>query len=229
MKPHYIALSPVLGELQWEAPPSDSLLSMQLAWAELLNTSFKNQVLEVRQGFTALSVRWQKPGYQTDFQNRFRKISVPKHELSSRIWELPVCYDPGFGRDLASLAAAHRMTVSKLVELHSAVAYRLHFFGFLPGFMYLSGLPEQLHTPRKAIPDRAVDAGSVAIGGTQTGIYPTESPGGWHLIGRCPVSLFDPKKNPPVWAEPGDLVKFEPIDLGEMERLLQNPPLPKCR
>jgi KipI family sensor histidine kinase inhibitor len=229
MKPRYIALTPLYGELQWSDPPSDSLLSVQLSWVDFLKKAFHDQVVEVRQGFTALSICWKNPENQNIFRNSVNKISIPKLELSARIWELPVCYDASFGRDLGSLAITHRMTINELIELHSTVTYRLHFFGFLPGFMYLNGLPKQLHTPRKAIPDRSVEAGSVAIGGTQTGIYPIESPGGWHLIGKCPVSLFNPKHCPPVWAEPGDLIKFQPIDLGEMERLLHNPVFPKLQ
>lgn len=227
MKPSYTLISPYLGELQWDEVPTDALLAEQLAWMDLLNVEFADKFLEIRQGFTALSIYWKSTENQKQFQNNIHQLKVKKHELSSSVWMLPVCYDPAFGRDLGSLALLHRMTANQLIELHSSVTYRLHFFGFLPGFMYLNGLSELLHTPRKAIPDRKVEEGSVAIGGSQTGIYPTESPGGWHLIGRCPLPLFDPMKSPPVWAKPGDLVRFEPIGMEEMERLLQNPTPPK--
>ncbi|GAA0881294.1 hypothetical protein GCM10009119_42640 [Algoriphagus jejuensis] len=219
----------MLGELHWNEPASDSLLAKQLGWLNFINKEFEDQVVERRQGYTALSIYWKTAENQTAFQNKLSKFRVHNHELSSKIWELPVCYDPKYGRDLGSLAVQHRLTANELIQLHSSVTYRLHFFGFLPGFMYLNGLSEQLHTPRKPVPDRNVDAGSVAIGGAQTGIYPMESPGGWHLIGRCPVKLFDPEKNPPVWAEPGDRIKFEPIGLDEMEQLLQNQPIPKSQ
>ncbi len=227
MKPSYKVITPTLGELLWTEAPTDSLLAKQLAWMDVLNTEFRSQFQEIRQGFTALSIQWKSPENQSVFQRDLQKINVKKYELSAKVWELPVCYDPIFGRDLGSLALMHRMTANQLIELHSSVTYRLHFFGFLPGFMYLNGLPKELHTPRKAVPDRKVDEGSVAIGGAQTGIYPTESPGGWHLLGRCPIPLFNPEMNPPVWANPGDLIKFEPIGLEEMERLLQNPTPPK--
>lgn len=229
VKPSYTVISPVLGELKWNETPSDSLLSKQLAWIEFLKKEKHDQLLEVRQGFSAISIIWKGSEHQQTFQNQFRKFSVRQLELSSRIWEVPVCYDSEFGKDLGSLALAHRMTVNELIQLHSAVTYRLHFFGFLPGFMYLNGLPKQLHTPRKAVPDRAVEAGSVAIGGGQTGIYPKESPGGWHVIGKTPLVLFDPKKNPPVWANPGDQIKFERVSFTEMEQLLENPPIPRLR
>lgn len=185
--------------------------------------------MDIRQGFTAVSVLWKNKQAQQTFKNQFLKFKVKPLKLTSRIWEIPVCYDLEYGKDLGSLAIEHRLRVNEVIQLHSSVTYRLHFFGFLPGFMYLNGLPVQLHTPRKSVPDRTVDAGSIAIGGTQTGIYPKESPGGWHIIGRSPISMFDPKKKPPVWAVPGDQIKFVPIDSEEMEKLLEEPPIPIFR
>ncbi|MBN7813128.1 5-oxoprolinase subunit PxpB [Algoriphagus sp. H41] len=229
MKPIYLSISPTLGELHWDGAPDDALLASQLAWMEMIQAEYSQQLLEVRQGFTALSIRWKRSDSQLLLQSELSKHQPPPKELPSRIWEVPVCYDPHNGRDLADLALRHRMSINQLIELHSAQTYRLHFFGFLPGFMYLNGLPPQLHTPRKAIPDRKVEAGSVAIGGGQTGIYPQESPGGWHLIGRTPLQPFDPRRNPPVWATPGDRIKFEPIDRETLEVHLQNPPIPKAK
>lgn len=229
IKSYYTAISPVLGELRWNEAPSDSLLARQLGWEEFLKREWPEQIVETRQGFTALSVKWKNPENQIHFRENFEKFHVIKHELSDVIWELPVCYEPEFGKDLHSLALEHQMTSQQVINLHSSATYRLHFFGFLPGFMYLNGLSKLLHTRRKSVPDRSVEAGSVAIGGSQTGVYPMESPGGWHIIGKCPVRLFDPKSNPSVWAKPGDCIKFEPIDSSEMEELLLNPPFPKKR
>lgn len=215
-----------MGELRWNETPSDKLLSSQLAWMEFLKIEWREQWMEIRQGFTALSIRWKSAENQMVFRNKVSKFKVKKLELSSRIWTLPVCYNPRFETDLSSLALIHRMTTNQIIDLHSSVTYRLHFFGFLPGFMYLNGLPEQIHTRRKTVPDRSVEAGSVAIGGSQTGIYPMESPGGWHVIGKCPVLMFDANSRVPVWAEPGDLVKFEQIDAEELEKLSVNPSFP---
>ncbi|OOG73769.1 5-oxoprolinase subunit PxpB [Algoriphagus sp. A40] len=227
VKPHYTAISPVLGELKWIEAPSDSLLSKQLGWIDFLKKEWMDKFIDIRQGFTAVSILWNTPDDQQAFQNQIRKFKVRPFDLPSRTWKIPVCYDPDYGKDLGALAISHRMTVNVLIQLHSSVTYRLHFFGFLPGFMYLNGLPNQLHTPRKSVPDRMVEAGSVAIGGSQTGIYPKESPGGWHIIGRSPITLFDPERNPPVWGVPGDQIKFEPIDIEEMEKLLEKPPFPQ--
>lgn len=218
-----------MGEIYWKKSPDDFLLSIQLGYLDLLRTEWNDQITEARQGFTAVTILWKTPEAQLNFQRQFLKIKIKPKELSSQVWEIPVCYASEYGYDLGSLAIAHRMTVNEVIAMHSSVTYRLHFFGFLPGFPYLNGLPDQLHTPRKPVPDRTVEAGSVAIGGSQTGIYPQESPGGWHVIGRSPISLFSLEKNPPVFASPGDLWKFEPIDADEMEKMLSSPPFPRKR
>ena len=223
----YTVISPILGELRWKSKPDDFLLSKQLGWLAFLEKEWKPQLLEVRQGFTALALLWKNPESQQSFQKLISKIKITSKPLSSQVWEVPVCYDSEYGPDLGAIALAHRLTVNQLIALHSSINYRLHFFGFLPGFPYLNGLPVQLQTPRKAVPDRSVDAGSVAIGGSQTGIYPKESPGGWHVIGRTPIQLFDVNKTPPVWALPGDQLKFTPINPEEMEKMLESPPFPR--
>ena len=226
VRPIYIVVSPLLGELRWGELPSDELLISQLAWLDFLREEWQEQWIELRQGFTALSIRWKNSDYQTIFKNNVDRFHVKKSQLSSVTWKLPVCYDPEYGTDLHSLAHILRMTTHQIIDLHSSVTYRLHFFGFLPGFMYLHGLPELLHVPRKAMPDRVIQAGSVAIGSSQTGIYPTKSPGGWHVIGKCPVLTFDAHSHPPVWAQPGDFIKFEQVDAEKMKNLLANPSFP---
>ena len=99
-----------------------------------------------------------------------------------------------------------------MIRLHSSATYRVHFLGFTPGFAYLGGLPETLHSPRLATPRKHVPAGTVAIAGSQAGIYPVDSPGGWRLIGRTPVRIFDPDATRPTRLGTGDLVKFSAID-----------------
>jgi KipI family sensor histidine kinase inhibitor len=227
--PHYNHITPLLGELRWSQTPSDTLLEIQLGWIDFLKSELLDMIVEIRQGYTALSIQWKSVESQSYFKDNFKKFAVRKRHLSQRIWEIPVCYEPDFGKDLRALALLHRMTTYQLIDLHSSQTYRIHFCGFLPGFMYLNGLPDQLHTPRKSAPDRTIEAGSVAIGGAQTGIYPMESPGGWHVIGKCPIRMFDPNTTPPVWAEPGDRIQFEQIDSATMRMMLQNPPLPKSR
>jgi KipI family sensor histidine kinase inhibitor len=122
--------------------------------------------------------------------------------------EIPVTYGGQCGPDLADVAAHAGLTAEEVVARHSAAQYRVAMLGFSPGFPYLLGLDPALHMPRRATPRTRVPTGSVAIGGAQTGVYPRETPGGWHLIGRTPLSLFDPAQDPPALLKPGMRVKF---------------------
>lgn len=127
------------------------------------------------------------------------------------VFEIPVCYGEGYGPDLAEVAAYHRLSEEEIVELHTAQVYPVHMIGFAPGFPYLGGMDNRLATPRKSVPRTKIPAGSVGIGGAQTGIYPFETPGGWHVIGRTPVALFRPEFDPPSLLKVGDQVKFVSI------------------
>ena len=127
---------------------------------------------------------------------------------TGRLVEIPVHYGGEAGPDLAAVAHHHGLSPREVVRLHSEADYRVFFLGFLPGFAYLDGLPTALHTPRLASPRVAVPAGSVGIGGAQTGIYPSASPGGWQLIGRTALPLFDADAQPPTLLQPGDRLRF---------------------
>jgi KipI family sensor histidine kinase inhibitor len=129
--------------------------------------------------------------------------------------EIPVCYGGDFGPDLDGLAQHARLAVREVAARHCASDYRVAMLGFAPGFPYLLGLDPTLHAPRRTTPRTHVAAGSVAIGGAQTGIYPRESPGGWLLIGRTPLTLFDPARESPALLAPGQRVRFRAIAAGE--------------
>lgn len=124
---------------------------------------------------------------------------------SARLHEIPVVYD---GVDLAALAAQAGLSAEAYVACHTAAEYTVAFLGFQPGFPYLQGLSEALHAPRRGSPRVRVAAGSVAIGGHYTGIYPADGPGGWQLIGHTQIGLFDPQREPPALLLPGDRVRF---------------------
>jgi len=126
-------------------------------------------------------------------------------------FEVPVCYGLGFGPDLGAVSAHCGFTVEQVIERHFATEYRVYFIGFSPGFPYLGGMDPALATPRLESPRKSVPAGSVAIGGNQTGIYPLSSPGGWRVIGRTPLRLFDPRRQPPALFQMGDRVRFRPV------------------
>ncbi|WP_042122072.1 5-oxoprolinase subunit PxpB [Paenibacillus senegalensis] len=141
-------------------------------------------------------------------------ISLDHH----RTVTLPVCYGGEYGPDLLEVASYHGLTADEVIRLHSEAAYRVYLIGFLPGFAYMGGLPAELHTPRLATPRKEIAAGSVGIAGAQTGIYPLASPGGWQLIGRTPLPLFDPAAAPPSLLRAGDIVRFQPVTRDEYQK-----------
>lgn len=138
---------------------------------------------------------------------------------ASPIVEIPVCYDADFAPDLAAVAAHAGLDPEEVKARHQAVTYQVAMLGFAPGFPYLLGLDPALAMPRLATPRTRVPAGSVGIGGAQTGIYPRESLGGWRIIGRTPLRLFDAGRDPPAWLAPGQRVRFVAIDRARFEAL----------
>ena len=126
---------------------------------------------------------------------------------------IPVCYDPSLGIDLPWVSSHLNLSLEEIISLHTSVAYRVYMIGFIPGFPYMGTLPEQLEVPRKQTPSLKIPMGSVAIAGKQTGIYPAEVPGGWQVIGRTPLRMFDPSQSPCSFLNAGDIVQFKPITL----------------
>lgn len=150
-----------------------------------------------------------------------RQEKVPA--AAGRTVEVPVSYGGAEGPDLDDVAKRARLTAAEVVARHSGSEYFVHAIGFTPGFPYLGGLPAELATPRRANPRPRVAAGSVGIGGSQAGIYPVESPGGWNLIGRTPLRLFDPQRPEPALLRTGDTVKFHPVSTSEFAASLVGP------
>jgi inhibitor of KinA len=137
----------------------------------------------------------------------------------SQTVEIPVCYDPEFALDIDDVARRANVSSGEVVNLHTSAEYRVACIGFVPGFPFLTGLPKILATPRRNVPRKEIPPGSVGIGGAQTGIYPLRSPGGWNLIGRTPLRLFDPQKNPPTLLHAAESVRFRAITRDEFESL----------
>lgn len=151
---------------------------------------------------------------------RERLKNPPKFEKSKgRVVEVPVCYGGEFGPDLGVVAKHTKLSPEEVIKRHSKAEYLVYLIGFAPGFPYLGGLPKDLDTPRHAKPRMTVARGSVGIAANQTGIYPLSTPGGWNLIGRTPLKLFMPDKNPPVLLRAGDRVKFRVITAEEFAKL----------
>lgn len=143
------------------------------------------------------------------------KLAGGGQDEKSATIEIPVCYGGEYGPDLQEVARHCGLREEEVVTLHSGGDYRVHAVGFAPGFPYLGGLPVSLRTPRRATPRTRVAAGSVGIGWTQTGIYPLETPGGWQLIGRTPLAMFQVERNPPALLSVGDRVRFRAISAEE--------------
>ena len=128
-----------------------------------------------------------------------------------RVHQIPTVYGGDYGPDLVYVASHNRLSIEEVISIHSGTDYPIYMMGFTPGFTYLGGMSKGIATPRLQAPRVVVPAGSVGIADEQTGIYPTESPGGWQLIGRTPIRLFDPDRDPPVAVETGDYVRFVPV------------------
>lgn len=143
--------------------------------------------------------------------------------VAGRLVEIPVCYEGDFAPDLERLAAWSGMEVFEIIAHHTGPEYRVYLIGFLPGFAYMGTVDTRLAAPRLARPRERVPAGSVGIAGLQTGVYPLESPGGWNLIGRTPLRMFDPARPEPVLLRPGDRVRFRAIGAAEFHQLEQTP------
>lgn len=177
-------------------------------------------VIDVAPAYASVAVRYLPRLWMSPRHDAFAAISdalkpllfeISTDAQSPRLVEIPVCYGGALGVDLATAAEALGMTEAEFIALHVGAEYRVAMLGFAPGFPYLLGLSPQLHLPRRAQPRLRVPAGSVAIGGAQTGIYPRELPGGWHLIGCTPLRLFDLAAPTPCLLAPGDGVRFRAI------------------
>ncbi|MCY2973652.1 MAG: 5-oxoprolinase subunit PxpB [Planctomycetota bacterium] len=187
-------------------------------------------VIELVPAYTSLAVYY-NPLVIAEFELRQRLLKITLTESitgdavgadsetieasSSREIIVPVCYDREFGEDLAYVAQVHGLTIEEVVAIHTSACYFVHMIGFLPGFPYLGGLSHRIATPRKESPRTFIAAGSVGIAGTQTGVYPIDSPGGWQIIGRSPWQFFDPSAATPCRIQAGDTVKFNAITRNE--------------
>jgi KipI family sensor histidine kinase inhibitor len=140
-------------------------------------------------------------------------------QSGKRTFVIPVCYGGSYGPDMESVMAHTGLTEEELIRRHSAPDYLIYMLGFLPGFAYLCGLDPALVTPRLKSPRTKIEAGSVGIGGEQTGIYPLDSPGGWQLIGKTPLKVYDAERETPILYQAGDRIRFRPVDEAEFLRI----------
>jgi len=137
------------------------------------------------------------------------------------VTHIPVFYGGDFGPDLDYVAGYHKFTPEEIIKIHTAGLYPIYMLGFMPGFAYLGGVSDKIATPRLTTPRTRVPAGSVGIAGTQTGVYPADSPGGWQIIGRTPVKLFDPAREPPSLLKAGNYLSFFSVTMNEFNRIAE--------
>ncbi len=216
-----VPLHPKALLIEWKHQPSEALLEILLQFKSVLEKEPK--VTRCVIGYQALIVHLNEEiknlSWWKNHLNELKgKIQIQKLN-KGKLWKIPVCYDIHYAPDLIPLAKALKLKIEELIRIHTETRYRICFIGFTPGFLYLDGLDERLHFPRKKSPQLNVPKGSVGIGGKQTGIYPISSPGGWHLIGKTPITLFDVKQKPPCFASPGDWICFESIDYKTYQNL----------
>ncbi|GAA4320447.1 5-oxoprolinase subunit PxpB [Pontixanthobacter gangjinensis] len=194
---------------------SENLLEEVLYYKNILENSEFKQKVEVVNTYTSLLI-----SYMFTIEDVYGEVlrvkrlvsgaNIPKNN-KYKIFSLPVCYDEEFGLDLQHISEQNNLSIEEIIQLHTAAEYRIYFTGFLPGFLYLGGLDEKLKISRKKSPRKSVEKGSVGIGENQTGIYPKNSPGGWQILGKCPVELFNKNEAIPSPFSAGDKIKFEAI------------------
>ena len=199
--------------IEWPSNIDEDILADVLLFKE--NINLDKVIVEVRAAYASLLVIYDN--FIVDSDNEISKLNsiyasrISSQQLESRLWKIPVCYDETFGLDLDEISKEKGLTKQEIIQLHSETIYTVYFIGFLPGFLYLGGLDESLHMPRKSSPRLQIIKGAVAIGENQTGVYPSSSPGGWNIIGNSPINFFDVTKDKPCFATAGDKIQFRSI------------------
>lgn len=210
-KPYeFIVLRPNVYSLHFEEKHNYALHKM----VQLFNQHIP-ELIEVTNTFNRINLFTPENFSSATLLNRLNEIDISSclNFSSSQIWELPICFDTSFTTDLYEVFCGNQGKIDAYHQAFLELTFTLEFYGFLPGFGYLSGLPKSLHLDRKKNPDKALIPGSVAIGGEQVGVYPQNSPGGWQCIGNSPLPWINFDHEPPVFMHAGDRVRFVEIDL----------------
>ncbi|MCX2719709.1 5-oxoprolinase subunit PxpB [Lentiprolixibacter aurantiacus] len=208
--------------ITWPDRVEEAILEDIIDFKEhLINTAFPKGEWELVAAYNSLTVINNLNNVELD---KYEDLLIGAYQSKKGsqpatrwLWKLPVCYDLSFGIDLEEVAGRLQMSVKEVVHMHTRQPYLVYGIGFLPGFMYLGGLPKSLEVPRKPTPRLDVQKGSVGLAAKQTGIYPQESPGGWNIIGNCPVPVFNVSKDPPCFISVGDRVQFYEISKAEYD------------
>jgi len=203
-----------------EISDSSALLACVLSAAHTIEGAKLPGVVDVTSSYESVAVFFNLTQVEPDIEDKIRALIASAGVRASgkkRRVEIPVCYDEEFALDLNRVANHTSLTPDAIVALHSSGEYTVACIGFMPGFPFLAGLPQQLRVPRLETPRTKVPAGSVAIANAQAGVYPLESPGGWNVLGRTPLQLFRVNERPPSLLRPGDGIRFRRISRDEFE------------
>lgn len=209
--------------LQFEPEINELLLEKLLFLKEFFQKKLLKEEVEVINTYSSLLINYKYTiedvyGEISALEKLLREANIG-NKTEKKLFHVPVCYDQKFGLDLEYLSQEKNLSIEQIIGLHTAPVYTVYFIGFLPGFLYLGGLDEKLHFPRKNQPRLKVEKGAVGIGEKQTGIYPQTSPGGWQIIGNSPVPLFDQNRNPPCEISAGSKLKFYEVSHAEFEKI----------
>ena len=220
MKIDALGDSALIINLADEISDSSALLARVLSAAATIEGAKLPGVVDVTSSYESVAVFFDLPHVEPDVEDKVRVLIASAGVRVSgkkRRVQIPVCYDEEFALDLDRVANHTSLTPDAIVTLHSSAEYTVACIGFMPGFPFLAGLPQQLRVPRLESPRTKVSAGSVAIANAQAGVYPLESPGGWNVLGRTPLQLFRLNENPPTLLRPGDCVQFRRITRAQFD------------
>lgn len=208
--------------IEWKNSIEEAILTEVLMFEKKIQTFYNNKTIETIPIYNSLTVIFEEI---IDFNKTVTQLKAiqaqPSQELilKKNKWKLPVCYHPSLGIDINMLAEKKNLSVEQIIALHTTSVYTVFGIGFLPGFLYLGELTTELHTPRRKEPRLQIPKGAVGIGGKQTGVYPQQSPGGWNIIGNCPISLFNAESQPPCFINVGDSIEFYEVSKPKYEVL----------
>lgn len=202
--------------IEWPNKIDPSILDEIISLQASIESELGDVITETVNAYNSLTIIFKEEAISImvlkERVSQIHSLGITQKQTKKKTWKIPVCYDEGFGIDLKEIANEKKCSVKDIIDMHTGPRYLVYFTGFLPGFLYLGGLPTTLVIPRKSSPRLQIIKGAVAIGGQQTGIYPTESPGGWNIIGNSPLEFFNPAQDPPCFSKAGDYLKFYAID-----------------
>ena len=207
--------------VEWPTKIDENILYDLINFKKSLYNHLFESTIQIKSAYNSLLIT-----YDNTIDNINNEVSALKalyfakkrlQKDKFKLWRIPVCYDDCFALDLDEISNQSNLSKKEIIRLHSGTIYTVYFIGFLPGFLYMGGLDSRLFFARKSTPRLQINKGAVAIGGGQTGIYPNDSPGGWNIIGRTPISLFDSNKEQPCFVKAGDKIQFAPIGLKEYQ------------